>query len=63
MSKAPRPPDLPIRPHTFVPDFSEPADHKGNRLCAGCSMPKDNRVHDYTPPKDNSARIIGEGEG
>lgn len=55
-------PVLPIRPHTYTPDFAQPADWRGNRLCSGCSLPKDNRVHDFKPAKDNSARIIGESE-
>jgi len=57
----PKPPVLPIRPHTYVPDFAEPPDWEGKRRCAGCSLPEDNRVHDFTPTPDNAARIIGEG--
>lgn len=57
-------PVLPIRPHTYLPDVSEAPDWKGKRMCAGCHLPEDNRVHDYKQPKDVvSDRIIGEGEG
>ena len=66
MTKKPKPPSLPIRPHTYVPDYSEAEDWQGNRPCAGCGMPKDNRVHDYTPPAGVSeveSRRIGEGGG
>jgi hypothetical protein len=55
-----KPPSLPIRPHTYVADLAEAADWEGNRLCMGCHLPERSRVHDYKPPKDNSARIIGE---
>lgn len=62
MSKKPPAPKLPIRPHTYVPDFGGPVDWEGNLRCAGCSMPEKSRVHDYKAPADNAARIIGESE-
>lgn len=63
MSRKNTAPKLPIRPHAYVPDFAAPTDHNGRRPCAGCSMWKENRVHDFKAPKDESAtRILGEGE-
>lgn len=58
-----KPPSLPIRPHTYMPDLAEAADWKGERPCAGCHMPKGSRVHDYKPPGHASEverRRVGE---
>jgi len=48
-----------IRPHTFTPDVGERPNHRGERPCSVCPLPKLNRIH-RDPPEDDSARILGE---
>lgn len=48
------------RPHAYVPDRTAGRDWHGRSFCAVCHLPRANKRHDYTPPPDLGARILGE---
>ena len=51
-----------IRPHTYTPDVTVPGDHKGNRPCSVCPLPKGNQAIHRDRLDDDSDRILGESD-
>lgn len=54
-------PQTVIRPHTYTPDVTVPADHRGHRPCSVCPLPEANAVH-RERLDDDSDRILGESD-
>lgn len=52
--------------HHYQPDMTVAPDHRGERPCAACPLPKANAVHDVAELDPDvavvAARIIGEGK-
>lgn len=60
---SPRRPARPrTRPHTYMPDLAAPADHRGDRPCATCGLPRRNAAHTDPEPAGPDAQSLAAGD-